>query len=82
MSTSRAKAAATASTASRAGVAAAATMFETHQARQETSVPGGVLMTVVFLAGCGNKHAMRLISFSGSVKHGFGGRFQAFGAAA
>ncbi|HEU4498351.1 MAG TPA: ATP-binding protein [Sphingomicrobium sp.] len=43
MSTSRAKAAATASTASRAGVAAAAPMFETHQARQETSVAGGVL---------------------------------------
>jgi PAS domain S-box-containing protein len=40
MSTSRAEATATASTASRAGVAAAAPMFETHQARQETSVAG------------------------------------------
>ncbi len=60
MSTSRAKAAATASTASRAGVAAAATMFETHQARQETSVPGGVLMTVVFLGLLGATIALAL----------------------
>ena len=49
MSTIRAKAATTASTASLAGVATAAPLFETHHARRETSFMGGVLMTVVFL---------------------------------
>ena len=33
------------------------------------------------LAGCGNKLAMRLISFFCGVKHGFGGLCEAFGAA-
>jgi hypothetical protein len=33
------------------------------------------------LAGCGNKLAMRLISFFCGVEHGFGGLCEAFGAA-
>ena len=40
-----------------------------------------VLWVTSILAGCGNKPATRLISFFESVKHGFGGRCEAFGAA-
>jgi hypothetical protein len=60
MSTIRAEATTTASTASLVDAAAAATGFETHPAGQETSFMEEVLMTVVFLGLLGATVALAL----------------------
>jgi hypothetical protein len=60
MSSIRAKTASTASRASQAGVAIAGPAFESHLARRETSIVGGVLMIIVFLGLLGATVALAL----------------------